>query len=76
MTTSTEAAACPTCGDSAEPMRLLRIDAGGDAQAAPLDGEGGGRRVDVSLVDGVMPGDVVLVHAGVAIALAPVEGAP
>ena len=52
---------CITCGDIAERMHVRSIDA-----ATGLATCDGGEQVDVALVD-VAPGDVVLVHAGVAL---------
>jgi hydrogenase expression/formation protein HypC len=52
---------CITCGDVAERMIVLSID-----RTTGLACCNGGEEVDVALVD-VAPGDVVLVHAGVAL---------
>jgi hydrogenase assembly chaperone HypC/HupF len=58
---------CVTCGDVAEPMRVLRID---DARELALceDESGVRRTVEIALVAPVAEGDEVLVHAGTAIA--------
>jgi hypothetical protein len=58
---------CITCGDRAVPMRVRRID---DARGLALcDGEDGARSsVETALVEPVCVGDVLLVHAGTAIA--------
>ncbi len=57
---------CITCGDEAHPMRVLSVDeAGSLALCAGDDGLAG--EVEVGLVDSVVPGDVVLVHAAVAL---------
>ena len=48
-------------------MRVTGMDAGEDL-ALCVDGEGAESAVAVDLVDPVETGDVVLVHAGVAIA--------
>lgn len=58
---------CITCGDVADPMRVVRID---QARGLALcESEPGVRHtVEIALLDGVVPGDEVLVHAGVAIA--------
>ena len=60
---------CITCGDQGLPLRVVALEGGGLARccddAAPLEP---GTTVDVQLVDGVAPGDLLLVHAGVALA--------
>jgi hydrogenase maturation factor len=57
---------CITCSDEAHPMRVLSADeATALAWCAGEDGLPG--EVDVGLVDPVAAGDVVLVHAGVAL---------
>jgi hydrogenase maturation factor len=58
---------CVTCGDVAEPMRVLRID---DERALALceDESGERRTVEIALVAPVAEGDELLVHAGTAIA--------
>jgi hydrogenase maturation factor len=61
------ARACATCGDVAEPMRVLRIDA--ERGLALCEDDAGERRtVEIALVAPVSEGDRVLVHAGAAIA--------
>jgi len=58
---------CITCGDDGDPMTVLALDAvRGLALCAGADG----RRmsVETALLDPVEVGDVVLVHAGTAIA--------
>jgi hydrogenase maturation factor len=54
-------------------MRVLRID---EARGLALceDAAGAHSSVEIALVDGVAPGDLLLVHAGTALARA--EGAP
>jgi hydrogenase maturation factor len=60
-------AGCITCGDEAVPMRVERIDAG--RGLALCQGEDGRRSsVEVALVEPVAVGEVLLVHAGTAIA--------
>jgi hydrogenase maturation factor len=64
---------CVTCSDEALPARVLRVDQeSGLAQvsvvgtrfiASPIIEE-----IDITLVDSVAPGDILLVHGGVAIA--------
>lgn len=57
---------CITCSDEAIPMRIVETANGG---VALCEAEGGGRvEVLVGLVDDVVPGDLVLVHAGAALA--------
>ncbi len=58
---------CITCGDEAEPMRVLEVDAAmGLARCAGA--EGLASDVEIALVEPVEAGEDVLVHAGVAIA--------
>jgi len=59
---------CITCSDEAVPMRV--VDIGRDA-AVCTDESGAAHEVAIDLVDGAAPGVTVLVHAGVAIGLAP-----
>jgi hydrogenase expression/formation protein HypC len=58
---------CITCSDEAVEMRVLRVDA---KRSLALCEDGAGRRssVEIALVEPVSPGDVVLVHAGTALA--------
>lgn len=59
---------CITCGDEAVEMRVLRIDADRElALCELLEGEGRST-VEIALVGPVSDGDVLLVHAGTAIA--------
>jgi hydrogenase maturation factor len=55
---------CVTCGDEAKPARVIALLPGGMAAA---EGEAGIEEISVELCD-AEAGDVVLVHAGVAIA--------
>ncbi len=56
---------CVTCSDEALPARVLRVDQEtGLAHVAIQDST---TEVDVSLVDRVIPGDLLLVHGGVAL---------
>jgi hydrogenase assembly chaperone HypC/HupF len=58
---------CITCGDDGVPMRVVRIDpVRGLALCAHEDGSR--ETVETALVDPVAPGDVLLVHAGTALA--------
>ena len=60
---------CITCGDAAGEMRVLRVDRA--RGLALCEHEDGSRRtVEVGLIDPVAAGDVVLVHADVALASA------
>ena len=58
---------CITCGDDGEPMTVVRVD---EARGLALcSGETGIRAtVETALVEPIRPGDVLLVHAGTAIA--------
>jgi hydrogenase maturation factor len=64
---------CITCGDDGEPMTVVRVD---DARGLALcSGEDGARAtVETALVDPVSPGDLLLVHAGTAIATLEAQG--
>jgi hydrogenase maturation factor len=65
-TTGRNACHCITCGDVAEPMRVLQVDE--DRALALCEDEAGTRAsVEVLLVGAVAPGDALLVHAGTAI---------
>lgn len=61
---------CITCSDEALPYTVVRVDAE-QGLAEVLVGETGEAReeIDITLVEQVVPGSVVLVHGGVAIAL-------
>jgi hydrogenase expression/formation protein HypC len=58
---------CITCGDEALPMRVARVDTG-RGLALCEDDAGARASVEIALVEPVAPGDVLLVHAGTAIA--------
>jgi hydrogenase maturation factor len=58
---------CITCSDTASPATVLRVDQDGGLALAAV-GEMT-EEIDITLVGAVAPGDVVLVHGGVAIAL-------
>lgn len=64
MSCRTDGSRCATCGDVADRARIVAID-GADATVDFEDGERA--TVAVDLVPGIAPGDVVLVHQGVAI---------
>jgi hydrogenase maturation factor len=57
---------CATCSDEALPAQVLRVDA--QAGLALVTMKGTTEEVDITLVDGITPGDIILVHGGVAIA--------
>ncbi|HWY90960.1 MAG TPA: HypC/HybG/HupF family hydrogenase formation chaperone [Solirubrobacteraceae bacterium] len=63
---------CITCGDEAIPMRVIGVD---PARILALCSGPDGERcsVEIALVEPVVPGEVLLVHAGTALARA-VEG--
>jgi hydrogenase maturation factor len=64
---------CITCGDEGTPMRVVAVDARRDL-ALCEDGDGARSSVEIALVLPVAPADVLLVHAGTA--LARIEAAP
>ena len=57
---------CITCGDTAVPMRVVKVD---EARGLALCAAQGGARetVETSLVGEVQPGATLLVHAAVAL---------
>jgi hydrogenase maturation factor len=58
---------CITCGDVGDPRTVVAVD--GDRELALCAGPDGKRNtVEIALVAPVVPGDVLLVHAGTAIA--------
>ncbi len=57
---------CTTCSDEAQPARVLHIDQeSGLALVAVRDAT---EEIDITLVEHVIPGDLLLIHGGVAIA--------
>jgi len=62
---------CLTCGDIALSVCVERVD--GVTQIALVRQDDSLAEVDVSLIDIVAPGDWLLVHGGVAIAVDPVR---
>ncbi|MGH9264123.1 MAG: HypC/HybG/HupF family hydrogenase formation chaperone [Acidimicrobiales bacterium] len=54
---------CITCSDEGRPAEVVSVD-GDEALVRTPDGQ---ERIDVSLIDPPVPGDLVLVHAGFAI---------
>ncbi|HEX3292221.1 MAG TPA: HypC/HybG/HupF family hydrogenase formation chaperone [Solirubrobacterales bacterium] len=64
------ATGCITCGDEAIRMRVVHIDGERELALCEVE-EGGGRStVEIALVQPVVEDDVLLVHAGTAIARA------
>jgi len=58
---------CITCSDEALPVRVLSVN---EASAlARVEVGSVEEEVDISLVDTVAPGDIVLVHGGVALSV-------
>ena len=62
---------CITCSDEAVPMRVLQEQPG--SLALCLDDKGAQHQVMTDLVASVATGDVLLVHAGVALLVADAE---
>jgi hydrogenase maturation factor len=62
---------CITCSDEGLPMRVVAIDEPGLARCAA--GDGAETLVMTDLVEPVAVGDLVLVHAGVALTVLPGE---
>ncbi len=60
---------CITCGDEAVPLRVVKIDEQREL-ALCENAEGQRTTVEIALVQPVSLDDVVLVHAGTAIAMA------
>ena len=57
---------CVTCSDEALPATVVRVDLAAGLAVVAVDGST--VEVDVTLVDAVAPGHVLLIHGGVAIA--------
>ncbi len=57
---------CITCSDEGCEMEVLRVD-GERMLALCAQGDGRHSSVEIALVDGVVAGDVLLVHAGTAL---------
>ncbi len=64
---------CITCGDEGVEMRALKVDAG-SGLAVCVDPGGSTSEVDLGIVTGIAPGDMLLVHAGVALTHIKPEG--
>jgi hydrogenase maturation factor len=58
---------CITCGDDGVPMTVVRVD-GARGLALCAHDDGTRETVETALVDPVAPGDMLLVHAGTALA--------
>ena len=58
---------CVTCSDEALPAKILRVDA--ETGLALVEVKDTTEEIDITLVDGIVPGDMVLVHGGVAIGI-------
>lgn len=56
---------CLTCSDELLLVRVREVNA--ETNLALVDGDGQIQEIDITLVEGVSPGDVLLVHGGVAI---------
>ena len=56
---------CITCSDEALPVRVLHVDP--ETGLATVEVKDTTEEIDITLVDHVVPGDVLLVHGGVAI---------
>ena len=68
------AVGCVTCGDEAVAMRVVRFDKRRDLALCRTEGRT--RTVDTLLVGAVAPGEVLLVHADVALQRLLEERAP
>jgi hydrogenase maturation factor len=63
---------CITCGDDGDPMMVVRVDL--ERGLALCAGEDGVRSsVEIALVEPVLAGERLLVHAGTAIARLPAD---
>lgn len=59
---------CLTCSDALETVRIIELV--GDTGLAVVEGEQGQVEIDITLLGTVEPGSLILVHGGVALALA------
>jgi hydrogenase maturation factor len=57
---------CITCSDEALEVRVLCVDEENGLAQVTLDGAS--EEIDITLVENIVPGDVLLVHGGIAIA--------
>ena len=62
-----EQSCCITCSDEALPARVLRVDEGAGLALVSLKDTT--EEIDITLVEDICPGDLLLVHGGVALAL-------
>ena len=60
-------AGCITCGDEGVEMRVLSVDTHTGLALCADDDGGAATEVDLGIVAGVAPGDLLLVHAAVAL---------
>jgi hydrogenase assembly chaperone HypC/HupF len=67
---------CVTCSDEGVPMRVLALEPTGGSLVRCTGADGVAATVETALVGPVEPGDVVLVHAGVALVRLDAEWAP
>ena len=58
---------CITCGDDGDPMTIVSVDLPSGLAVCRSEG-GGTETVEIALVEPVAEGDLLLVHAGTAIA--------
>jgi hypothetical protein len=61
---------CTTCGDTSEPMRVVRSYASGDL-AICVGEDGAAHQVDTGIIGPVAPGERLIVHAGAALSRDP-----
>jgi len=73
MTECVAAHGCITCGDEAVPMRVVKVDRG-RGLALCSDLQGARSSVEIALVEPVVSGEVLLVHAGTALGRAAERG--
>jgi hydrogenase maturation factor len=57
---------CITCSDEALQVRVLNVDEENGLAQVTLNGTE--EEIDISLVESIAPGDILLIHGGVAIA--------
>ncbi len=57
---------CITCSDEALSVKVLLVDR--ETEMARVEVQGKEEEVDITLIENVRPGDILLVHGGVAIA--------
>lgn len=60
---------CITCGDEATPMRVVKVDSD-RSLALCADSQGERASIEIALVEPVVSGEVLLIHAGTALARA------